>query len=65
MKLHRHAGAAVPEVSTLKPGEDAAHKALNGKNGFLPGRLKGYKANRNDPTQPQVLSPRTGRQGRT
>eukprot|EP00199_Chlamydomonas_sp_CCMP681_P000338 CAMPEP_0119109788 /NCGR_PEP_ID=MMETSP1180-20130426/23390_1 /TAXON_ID=3052 ORGANISM="Chlamydomonas cf sp, Strain CCMP681" /NCGR_SAMPLE_ID=MMETSP1180 /ASSEMBLY_ACC=CAM_ASM_000741 /LENGTH=574 /DNA_ID=CAMNT_0007095753 /DNA_START=105 /DNA_END=1829 /DNA_ORIENTATION=- len=49
-------GAAVPEVTWLKPGEAAARAGLDGPGGFLnPDRLKRYADKRNDPNV-QALS---------
>ncbi|KIY94077.1 deoxyribodipyrimidine photo-lyase [Monoraphidium neglectum] len=53
----RRRGAAVPEVRWCTPGEDGAHDALLGEQGFLtPARLALYDAKRNDPGEPQALS---------
>ncbi|WPT10567.1 Deoxyribodipyrimidine photo-lyase [Picochlorum sp. SENEW3] len=50
-------GAAVPVVTWIHPGEDAALKALMGPQGFLTKtRLSKYAAKRNDPTVPNALS---------
>lgn len=50
-------GAAVPEVTWLDPGEDAAMEALNGPKGFLSkARLAKYSDKRNDPSIPDALS---------
>jgi deoxyribodipyrimidine photo-lyase len=50
-------GAAVPEVSWIKPGEDAAMEALSGPQGFLTkARLAKYSDKRNDPSIPDALS---------
>lgn len=51
------AGAAVPEVAWIVPGEDAARAALTGPAGFLaPARIKVYDTARNDPSRPGGLS---------
>jgi deoxyribodipyrimidine photo-lyase len=50
-------GAAVPEVSWIQPGEDAAMAALSGPQGFLTkARLTKYSDKRNDPSIPDALS---------
>lgn len=50
-------GKAVPEVTWIKPGEDAAREALLGANGFLsPARLKAYDSERNNPAKHSALS---------
>jgi deoxyribodipyrimidine photo-lyase len=47
----------VPEVTWIKPGEDAAREALLGANGFLsPARLKAYDSERNNPAKHSALS---------
>ena len=57
IKEARTRGAAVPEVSWLTPGEDAAMKALHGPSGFLSkSRLSKYATKRNDPSVPGALS---------
>jgi len=47
-------GAEVPEVSWARPGEEAAHAAL--QNFLKPGRLSKYATKRNDPTMPEAQS---------